>query len=143
MVEDEQDIRDLMKELLESSVPSVQVSTAPTGGDALRMMELEAFDLIITDFKMPGMNGLEFMQAARARAPDTPRVLMTAFPDLDIAVRSINEAHIENFFAKPLDPDEIVEKVARILDLHEARVMRERAFARSANLLADRLRTSE
>ena len=143
VVEDEQDIRDLLKELLESSVPSVEVSLAPTGGDGLRMMELDAFDLIITDFKMPGMNGLEFLQAARARSPDTPRVLMTAFPDLDIAVRSINEAHIENFFAKPLDPDEIVEKVTRILDMQEARVLRERAFARSANLLADRLRKPE
>lgn len=141
VVEDEPDIRDLMKELLESSLTDVEVETAPDGLAGLRALDSGAFHVIITDFKMPGMNGLDFLQGARAKQPEATRVLMTAFPDLDIAVRSINEAHIENFFSKPLEPDEVLAKIERILDVQQAQRARDAAFARSARILAEKLGT--
>ena len=131
LVEDEPDIRASLKDLLEMQIPGASVATAANGMEGLRMISQVHPHLIITDFKMPGMNGLEFLAAARASSPETPRVLMTAYPDLEIATRAINEAHIENFLAKPVEPDEMIAKIVRIFQIHEARHEKERALARS------------
>ena len=79
LVEDEPDIRASLKDLLEMQIPDLLVETAATGAEGLRMMPKVRPHLIITDYKMPGMNGLEFLAASRALAPETPRILMTAF----------------------------------------------------------------
>ena len=139
VVEDEDDIRAALKELLESSLDRVEVTLAADGTDGLRALQRMRPDLIVSDFKMPGMNGLEFLQAARAYAPETPKILITAFPDLDLAVRSINDAHIENFLQKPLDPEVVLEKVNRILLLQAAKHDKERALARGLKELSERL----
>ena len=134
-MEDEPDIRASLKDLLEMQIPDLEVATAENGAEGLRMIPQTRPNLIITDFKMPGMNGLEFLQASRAMAPETPRVLMTAYPDLEIATRAINEAHIENFLAKPVEPEELIAKVVRIFQIEEARLERERSLARTIRAL--------
>lgn len=137
LVEDEPDIRQSLKDLMEMQIPELSVTTAENGHEALRLLPEVRPTLIITDFKMPGMNGLEFLAAARALAPETPRVLMTAYPDLEIASRAINEAHIENFLAKPVEPDEMIQKVVRIFQIEEARVDKERQLARTIRQLTE------
>ncbi|HWH08197.1 MAG TPA: response regulator [Candidatus Thermoplasmatota archaeon] len=139
VVDDEEDIRVALKDLLESSLERVEVHIAEDGAAGLRHLQRARPDLIVSDFKMPGMNGLEFLQAARAFAPETPKILITAFPDLDLAVRAINDAHIENFLQKPLDPAMVVEKVNRILLIQAARHEKERALARGLKELSERL----
>lgn len=139
IVEDEEDIRTSLKDLLESSLERVEVTLAASGMEGLRAVRAAKPDLIISDYKMPGMTGVEFLEAARAYAPDAPKILITAFPDLEIAVRAINEAHIENFLQKPLDPDTVVQKVDRILRIEAAKHEKERALARGLKELADRL----
>ncbi|HUR69258.1 MAG TPA: response regulator [Candidatus Thermoplasmatota archaeon] len=136
LVEDEPDIRASLKDLLEMQIPGATVALAANGAEGLRAMTAHRPDLIITDYKMPGMNGLEFLEAARAASPDTPRVLMTAYPDLEVATRAINEAHIENFLAKPVEPEEMIEKIVRILQLGHAKLEKERSLARSLRELA-------
>jgi response regulator RpfG family c-di-GMP phosphodiesterase len=128
LVDDEADIRDSLKVLLEMSIQGIEVRTA----------ELESLtqapgpvDLIITDYKMPGMNGLEFLQRAQKIAPKVPRILVTAFPDLEIAIKAINEAGIENFFTKPFEPEQVVGVVRELLQEQRAQAMRDRSFARS------------
>lgn len=139
VVEDEPDIRDSLKDLLEMGIPDLTVDLAANGAEGLRALQATPTHLIITDYKMPGMNGLEFLAAARAMAPETPRILMTAFPDLEIATRAINEAHIENFLAKPVDPDEILAKVTRVFQMEEARHEKERSLARTLRQLQEAL----
>lgn len=139
LVEDEEDIRLALKELLESSLDRVVVATASSGAEGLHSVQAARPDLIISDYKMPGMNGIEFLEASRAFAPDTPRILITAFPDLELAVRSINDAHIENFLQKPLDPVVVIAKVERILNMQAAKHEKERALARGLKELSDRL----
>lgn len=135
VVEDEPDIRELLAELLGTGIENAVVEAREDGPSALRAIAATPPDLIVTDFKMPGMNGLEFLQASRAMAPETPRVLMTAYPDLEIATRAINEAHIENFLAKPVEPEELIAKVVRIFQIEEARLERERSLARTIRAL--------
>jgi YesN/AraC family two-component response regulator len=139
LVEDEPDIRASLKDLIEMQIPGAQVSTAANGAEGLRELATCRPHLIITDFKMPGMNGLEFLQAARSQAPETPRMMMTAYPDLDVATRAINEAHIENFLAKPIEPDEMIAKIVRIFQVLESKVDKERELARTLRELKDTL----
>ena len=139
LVEDEPDIRQSLKDLLEIGLEGAEVSLAENGMEGLRMLPQVKPHLIITDFKMPGMNGLEFLAAARASFPETPRILMTAFPDLDIATRAINEAHIENFLPKPVEPDEMLARVQRILEMEEARHGKERELASTLRQLKETL----
>lgn len=115
VVEDEDDIRDLLAELLASSLENVAVEARPDGPSALRAIAATPPDLIITDFKMPGMNGLDFLAHVRLQLPNVAAILITAFPDLDIAVRAINEARVQSFLQKPIDPPQVVRVVGGIL----------------------------
>lgn len=131
IVDDEEDIRESLKDLLEGSGAQIECRAGANGEEGLDLLETERFDLVISDFKMPGMDGIEFLTRAGRIAAHTPRILITAFPDLQVAVRAINDAGIENFFTKPLDPDEIVRVVTETLDARDLEVQRERALARA------------
>lgn len=135
LVDDEADIRESLKMLLEASLDDVDVVAAASGSVALDALGKQPFDLIITDYKMPGMNGLEFLGRAQKVAPKTPRILVTAFPDLEIAIRAINEAGIENFFTKPFEPEQVLDVVREILREQRAAAMRNLSFARSLDVM--------
>jgi two-component system, probable response regulator PhcQ len=126
IVDDEPDILESLSDLFEAALDDVECKTAPGGAQALETLEKGGVDLILSDYKMPGMNGLQFLERARQIAPDVPRMIMTAFPDLDVAIEAINEARIETFFTKPLDPDKVVKGIQAAL---EAREMRPRGSA--------------
>lgn len=121
VVEDETDIRELLAELLGTSLENVVVEAREDGASALRAIAANPPDLIITDFKMPGMNGLDFLAHVRLQQPNVPAILMTAFPDLDIAVRAINEARVQSFLQKPIDPAQVVRVVGGILSAFSQR----------------------
>lgn len=135
LVDDEPDIRDSLQMLLESALENIQVATAESGALALDILQNRPIDLIITDYKMPGMNGLEFLHRAQKIAPKTPRILVTAFPDLEIAIRAINETGIENFFTKPFEPEQVISVVRSILKEQRAHSLRNQSFARSLDLM--------
>jgi DNA-binding NtrC family response regulator len=131
IVDDEPDILESLGDLFSAALEGVEVRTAQSGDAALKVLNQEPVDLILSDYKMPGMNGLEFLEKAREIAPTVPRVLMTAFPDLDIAIAAINEARIETFLAKPLDPDKIVDVIREALDARKAKGLRDQALSRA------------
>lgn len=135
LVDDEEDIRESLKALFEACLDAVEVYTASGGQAALDLLEVQPVDVIITDYKMPGMNGLEFLSLVQKKHPTVPRILVTAFPDLEIAIRAINETSIENFFTKPFEPEQVLGVVRTLL--HEQRVqeLRNRSFARSLDLV--------
>lgn len=138
VVDDEEDILESLKDLLETSIPNSRVLTAANGEAGMKVLEEEHTDLIVTDYKMPGMSGLDFLEESKKLAPKTPRILVTAFPDLEIALRAINDAKIENFFTKPLDPPKIVEVITDVLDTQRAQWQRDQAFARSLSMAKKR-----
>lgn len=135
LVDDEPDIRESLKLLLEASLENIEVATAESGAIALDTLSRRNIDLIITDYKMPGMNGLEFLGRAQRIAPKVPRILVTAFPDLEIAIKAINEAGIENFFTKPFEPEQVLDVVRELLKEQRAQALRNQSFARSMDIM--------
>ncbi len=124
VIDDEEDILDSLKALLESSVPGLSCKTAGSAADALKVLELGGIDLILCDYRMPGMDGLKFLEIARAKAPNVPRILMTAFPHLELAIEAINEARVEIFLTKPMDPDKLIGVVQDTLRSRKATAAR-------------------
>jgi YesN/AraC family two-component response regulator len=118
LVDDEEDILASLKEFLEVSIESTRVDTATSGAAALEMMQKHSYNLVISDYKMPKMDGLEFLTLASERAPQTPRVLLTAFPKMELAIRAINEVSVDRFLTKPIRPEELLEVVQAILRKH-------------------------
>ena len=139
VVDDEEDIRESLKALFETCLEEVAVITAGSGQEGLDVLDKESVDLIITDYKMPGMNGLEFLNKAVNKGPSVPRILVTAFPDLEIAIRAINDANVENFFTKPFEAEKVLQVVSTLLQEQRAQELRSRSFARSMDLIRRRL----
>ena len=135
LVDDESDILASLKTLFKVGLKNVDVEIAESGDEGLAILNKRSVDLIISDYKMPGMNGLEFLDEARQIAGAVPRILMTAFPDLSMAIQAVNGAHIEHFMTKPLEPAQTIEAVQRVLRDRKAKQQRSRAFARSLDQL--------
>jgi thioredoxin reductase (NADPH) len=90
---------------------SYTVMSAASGDDALNAMrELksrgDSLAMLICDQRMPGMMGSEVLAKSRPIYPLARRVLLTAYSDIDAAVKAINEAHLDHYFSKPWDPPE-------------------------------------
>src|ERR1700722_18941136 len=88
-----------------------RVMRAASGQAALDTMSQlqsrqEAVALIVSDQRMPGMTGVEFLEKARALYPDARRVLLTAYADTEAAIHAINSARIHYYLNKPWDPPE-------------------------------------
>lgn len=81
--------------------------TTAAGGEA-GLVELgaqEPFAVVVSDMRMPGMNGATFLRHVRERAPDSVRILLTGQTDLDAAIAAVNEGNIFRFLSKPCPPD--------------------------------------
>ena len=115
LVDDEPDVLFSIKLVLERSPMGLQVVTAASGAEGLDVLRRRRVDLIISDFKMPGMNGIEFLLQAHQMRPDVPRVMFTAYADADLARRAVADAFVQEFLSKALPSRELLEKVEAIL----------------------------
>jgi two-component system response regulator HydG len=122
IVDDEPDILESLKVVLENSIPHVQCRTALSAAEGMTELNKGGIDLVLCDYRMPGTNGLEFLQQARAKEPDVPRILMTAFPRLELAIEAINDARVETFLTKPMNPEKLVKVVADMLAARRERM---------------------
>lgn len=94
----------------------VRADSADSALDALRQVKLrgDVVALLLSDQRMPGITGVEFLQQAMNIVPDAKRALLTAYADTDAAIRAINGAKIDYYLMKPWDPPE--EQLYPIID---------------------------
>lgn len=92
----------------------VQVETAPSGHLALEALQQTPFDLVVTDLKMPGMNGIEVLRAIKVLQPEVPVILVTGYSTVDTAVEAMKCGALD-YISKPFTPEEIREKILQAL----------------------------
>jgi thioredoxin reductase (NADPH) len=94
----------------------VRADSGPAALGALRELTVrgEATAILLADYRMPGMTGVEFLEQAMDIAPDAKRVLLTAYADTDAAIRAINDVDLDHYLLKPWDPPE--ERLYPVLD---------------------------
>ncbi len=107
IVDDENMVTKTLKTLLKIEGFS-NVETFNDPGLALEHIKRESCDLIISDFIMPNMNGIEFLSKAKQFQPDTTQILLTGYADKENAIRAINEVGIFKYIEKPWINDDIV-----------------------------------
>jgi class 3 adenylate cyclase/FixJ family two-component response regulator len=93
---------------------------------ALSILAETEIAVIVSDQRMPGMTGVELLAQSRKVAPDTVRILLTAFTDADALMASINAANVYRFLLKPWDPNELTHTVRRGVERYELTRERER-----------------
>lgn len=91
-----------------------RVEQAGSGVDAVRMLGVDEYALVVLDLRMPRLGGLTVLQHVRNRHPEIPVVVMTGFPSIENAKESI-ELGAFDFLLKPLEPDRIRDVVSRAL----------------------------
>ncbi len=113
LVEDDQVQREVITDILEKAGHAVRAAaTGEAGLDALRR---DAPDLLITDMRLPGKDGLEVLRAVKAASPDTEVVVMTAYATVKTAVEALKEGAID-YLQKPFDKEELLVVVAKALE---------------------------
>jgi response regulator RpfG family c-di-GMP phosphodiesterase len=97
-----------------------EMSTAGDGATALHLMETAGpFAVVMSDMRMPGMDGATFLHRACELAPDTTRLLLTGHADLSAAIAAVNDGHIFRFLTKPCPPDQLLIACAAAVRQHE------------------------
>ncbi|RZB31204.1 MAG: heterodisulfide reductase subunit A2 [Desulfobacteraceae bacterium Eth-SRB2] len=117
VVDDEFIVRDSLKEWLQDD--GFTVDTVASGPEALDLLSKQAYQLMLTDIKMPGMNGVELLQKAKEDFPDLCVVMMTAYATVETAVEAMKIGALD-YFLKPFDPDTLIPMVIRIYQDLEA-----------------------
>ncbi|MDA3861944.1 MAG: hybrid sensor histidine kinase/response regulator [Melioribacteraceae bacterium] len=98
------DDENLLHSYLRQFKKKYNVQTAASGGEAIRIiLEGKQFPVIISDFSMPLMNGIEFFEAIKNISPNTIKILVTGNADINIAIDSINKGNIFRFIPKPFE----------------------------------------
>ena len=113
VVDDEHEMRFLTSAFLQHAFPLLQVEEATDGRAALDMLAGSAFDVVVSDYRMPGMDGFAFLAQAAASVPMSKCILMTAYADQDLQERA--KAAGMQFIDKGGDPNNVVEAVERVL----------------------------
>lgn len=111
IVDDDPDIAAALKDLLDRELKGTRVVTALGGAEALELMEEISVGLILTDYRMPQMDGFEFLGRARVLAPNVPAIMMTAYADPDLAPRALRDYRVGLVISKPFEIGYIVEVV--------------------------------
>lgn len=101
--------------MLEGEPGRWEVETADGGEDALKRMEEKAFDVIVSDFEMPGMDGIALINEVKKRHPGTARVILSGITDQEKIVNCLQDTH--QFIAKPVRAETLKDALSRICAL--------------------------
>jgi DNA-binding NtrC family response regulator len=112
IVDDEENVLVLFKRVLAKE--GYQVECASSAYEALNRLENNSFNLVLTDLKMDGMDGIDLVRKSKAVNPALPFIMITAYGTIQAAMRAGQEG-VENFLVKPIDIEELKLAVKKTL----------------------------
>ena len=116
IVDDDLALLEALPETLRLRMDGIAIDTASSAADALARIEATEYDAIVTDIKMPGMDGLALLSEIKSRSPKTPTLLITGHGEHDLAVQALRGGAYD-FVAKPIDRDYFVASLERAIDM--------------------------
>ena len=118
MIDDEEDIREVMALALQDAGYSVE--TAADGATGLQLCETIYPQIVITDIRMPGMDGLQVLETLKKQLPDIEVIVATAFGEMDLAIRAL-QLDASDFITKPISDDALYLALSRARDRYTSR----------------------
>src|SRR3954467_379015 len=118
IVDDDPVLLEALPEALRLRMKGVTVETADSAAAALDRIADRDYDAIVTDIKMPGMDGLELLAEIRTRRPDTPTLMITGHGETDLVVHALRGGACD-FIPKPIDREYFVASLRRAIQMRE------------------------
>ncbi|OQY04481.1 MAG: DNA-binding response regulator [Desulfobacteraceae bacterium 4572_123] len=116
IVDDEKNYPLILSAVLEEE--NFEALTANSGREALEILSISDVDLVVTDMKMPGMDGIELLEHIKAKDPELPVIMMTAHGTVDKAVEAMQKGAY-SYILKPFENDRLILYVKKAIDMYE------------------------
>jgi len=116
-VDDEQSILDGLRRALHPMRAEWEMCFVDSGEAALKALEQRPFDVVVSDMRMPKMDGAELLEQVKLRCPDSIRVVLTGQSSRSAVLRSVAPAH--QFLSKPCDPKELMARIAQAFAMRD------------------------
>ncbi len=110
-VDDEPNILSGLQRMLRTQRREWEMDFAPGGAEALTMLAEKKYDVIVSDMKMPGMDGAQLLQEVSVKFPQTVRIILSGFSEKEMILRSLSAAH--QYLAKPCEPEILIATITR------------------------------
>jgi len=120
LVDDEENILHALKRVLRREGYEILTATSSTEALGLLAANRGTIGVVISDFKMPGMNGVEFLSRVKAEHPDTIRIILSGYADADVVRAATNEGQVYRFVTKPWEDEELKTVIRSSIQQHEA-----------------------
>lgn len=131
LVDDDPNILSAYRRLLRKKFHLV---TAESGAEGIAILEKQGpFAVVVTDFRMPGMNGVEFLSAARQISPDSIRIMLSGQADMQVTINAINEGKVSYFLTKPCPSQHLIRTLMEAVEQYEV-ITSERVKLEGENL---------
>ena len=127
VVDDEPNILSALRRMLRAQGYCVQ--TAPGGSEALALLAQAPVDLIISDMRMPEMNGAEFLRRSREHVPEAVRILLTGYADIGSTIDAVNNGEIFRYVSKPWNDEALLATLRDGLERKQLERERDRLLA--------------
>jgi response regulator RpfG family c-di-GMP phosphodiesterase len=118
-VDDEPNILTALRRLFRKE--DFQVYTAPGGEEGLELLRTSPVPVVISDYRMPAMNGVVFLAQVKQLLPDSVRVILSGFADAQVIVDAINKGEVFRFHPKPWDDQELLITIRQCMDHYRLR----------------------
>jgi len=129
IVDDDPALLQALPKALKLRMGGLTAETADSAAAAIQRIAAQDYDAIVTDIKMPGMDGLKLLAEVRARRPDTPTLIITGHGDNELVVQALRDGAWD-FIQKPIDRDYFVLALFRAIRVHvQNRRVKERQLA--------------
>ena len=120
IVDDERNVLSALRRLFMDS--GYTILTAESATEGLELFKTHDVHLVISDYRMPGMNGVEFLTHVKDEYPETIRMILSGYADVNVIVDAINDGHVYKFLAKPWNDQELLSAVRRSFEHHNLQI---------------------